>query len=649
VNDDVVIGFLRARGRAQPPADLVSRVMAGVDEAPVQRSRFAAFMPAAAAAGAIAIVAILAVLISQGIEVGPQPTPTTDAVPSPASADELRAAVESGLDALREAPGVEGVSTASVLGELSGATWFTWRPNGDQVVVARTDVDVAQTAWWMQPGGQPPARGENVTTMIHVLIGDRAYVSEADAWVEQSRADVPGVAALATGLLDGDPTLVGGFLGIGAADVTVRRTADGGAVWSVSAPDRGGVATAEWTIGPDGSLASYSSEVIGATPTPEDSSFVTSQRMDFTPISDAGQIEPPDTQAPPDPASLGLPDGFPLGTDASSAVDYAAYVEAALDALEAYHWNTAAIDWEAARAAALDGLPDDPTAGQAHQRIQAAIGTFDAFNTVFVRPEDVPPAGEGPAQDRPAPTGERRGDVGYLHLPASNAGGPEDVLAYLQDGWAAMQSIESSVPACGWIVDVRETAFGAYPPLFGVVGGLLGEGRVITYDSALGDWWVDVSDDGTLLIGGEERTADVLDSPAVASATAEDERENAEFAAMLASAAPHLPADPDAPVVVLTASTTTAAGEQLVVGFRGRPNTRVIGGVTAGNPHGQMSLEMVDGARLRFPVSTVVDRDGNVYDGNLEPDEHVVVGGSQGPDPATEAATEWLESTDACS
>jgi hypothetical protein len=38
--------------------------------------------------------------------------------------------------------------------------------------------------------------------------------------------------------------------------------------------------------------------------------------------------------------------------------------------MEAYHWNTAVIDWDAARAAALDGLPEDPTAGQAWQRIE---------------------------------------------------------------------------------------------------------------------------------------------------------------------------------------------------------------------------------------------------------------------------------------
>ena len=63
-----------------------------------------------------------------------------------------------------------------------------------------------------------------------------------------------------------------------------------------------------------------------------------------------------------------------------------------------------------------------------------------------------------------------------------------------------------------------------------------------------------------------------------------------------------------------------------------------------------MSLEMVDGARLRLPVSTVVDRDGATYESNLVPDENVaVLAGPDGDDPAIDAAVEWLEGQPGCS
>ena len=96
--------------------------------------------------------------------------------------------------------------TSSVLDELSSATWFSWRPSGDQIVITRTDVDVAETGWWLDPDGQPPARGENVTTSIHVLVGDESYVADADAdaWVAGSRDDAPPVVTIPTGILDGE-------------------------------------------------------------------------------------------------------------------------------------------------------------------------------------------------------------------------------------------------------------------------------------------------------------------------------------------------------------------------------------------------------------------------------------------------------------
>jgi len=55
MNDDQIVEYLRSRGRGEPPLDLVSSVMDAVDRAPQRRSWFAAFVPALAAAGAVAV------------------------------------------------------------------------------------------------------------------------------------------------------------------------------------------------------------------------------------------------------------------------------------------------------------------------------------------------------------------------------------------------------------------------------------------------------------------------------------------------------------------------------------------------------------------------------------------------------------------
>ena len=63
MNDEQVIEYLRARGRAEPEPALVARIIAAVDEAPVVRSPFAIILPAAALVGAVALIVALAVFI----------------------------------------------------------------------------------------------------------------------------------------------------------------------------------------------------------------------------------------------------------------------------------------------------------------------------------------------------------------------------------------------------------------------------------------------------------------------------------------------------------------------------------------------------------------------------------------------------------
>ena len=651
MSERVVIDYLRTRGQVEPPPGFVRSVVAAIDEAPAARSWFSAFLPAAAVAGAAAVIALMALLLGQAPNVGPGPSQSTASSPAGASAtlDDLREAVTEALEVLRSHGGVEGVGTNYVFDEVGGASWFTWRSNGDQVVVNRSDLDVTESGWWLNSDAEPPARGERVETTIQVITGGGYYftrgaVTGTDQWIsglQDGSPDILGIPFPAA--LDGrvDPWQ-GAFVLTLEGDATLRPLSGGGEEWTLMRSVGEGSLVQRFVIGPQGELRSVSHELVDAVLTPDDRA-ITSARVELTVLEDPEPIPSPDTDSPPDPTVFGMPD-LPLPARVPEAdIDYREYVEAALDALEAYHWNAQNVDWAAARSAALDALPDEPTSGQAHQRIIAAIQTFDTFNTVFVRPGDVPPSGVS-HQPLDLPAGDRIGEIALITLPASAGSDPEPLQQYLEAARSQMAAADAPDPACGWIVDARAAAGGASGPLFAAVGGLLGEGRAITFDSAVSDWWVDVDASGSVSFGSEAVTSEVLDSPMFAAATADAEREQAAWEAAIARERPYRPAAGNLPVVVLTSTATFSAGEQLVVAFQGRSDTRTIGGVTAGSPQSLLALRMADGAVLRMPTATPVDRDGTRYSGNIFPDESAPAG-----EAALDAAVEWLEGRAGCS
>ena len=650
MSERVVIDYLRTRGRVEPPTGFVRSVMGAIDDAPPTRSWFSALLPAAAVAGVMVAIALTALLLGQDPNVGPVPSQSAAPSPSATSAtlEELEAAVTAATEVLRSHEGVEGIGTSYVFDEVGAASWFTWRANGDQVVVNRSDLDVTESGWWLATEAEPPSRGVRIQTTIQVIAGDgyfftRGEVSGDDAWVAGLRDGSPDILGIPfPAALDGrvDPWQ-GEFVLTLDGEVSVARPADGGEVWTLTRPVREGSLVQTFEIGPDGALRSISHELVGVNLTPDERP-ITSAHVQLTVLDAPEPILPPDTDSPPDPAAFGMPDLSLAPGPSESRLDYREYVEVALDALETYHWNARDVDWAAARSAALDGLPDEPTAGQAHQRIVAAIQTFDTFNTVFVRPGDVPPtdATVGPTD---LPEGDRAGEFAIITLPAWNGSDPEALQQYLEAAREQMAAADAPAPACGWIVDARAAAGGASGPLLAAVGGLLGEGRAITFDSEVSDWWADVDASGTVSFGSEAVTSEVLDSPMFAAATAEAEREQVAWDAAIARERPYLPAAADLPVVVLTSSATSSAGEQLVVAFQGRPDTRTIGGVTGGSPQSLIALHMVDGAVLRMPTATPIDRAGTRYSGNIFPDESAPAG-----DAAVDAAVEWLETRSGC-
>ena len=649
MSDERVIAYLRQRGTATPPHDLVANVMAAVDTAPTQPSRFIAFVPAFVAVGIAAAIAVLALFVGPARDIGPAPSASVQAT-QPRTVEELEAAVTAAVDVLRTSSGVEGIGTNWVLDEVGAVSWFSWRPNGDQVVVNRTDLDVTETGWWRDATSGPPGRGTNVSTTIQVAIDDHYYISEGDVddadhwgWAQGRRSDNPEILGVPfPAALDGtlNPWR---FAPARGGEASVVTLADGGQLWTSTSPLRDGVVVQEFDIGPDGALRSVSYELAGVAPSLEDPPF-TSAIVEVGPLEDAAPIPEPGTNVPPDPAAFGMPD-LPLG-DADAPIDYVAYIEDVLAYMEAYHWNSAEIDWSAARTAALDGLPANPDASQAYQRIQNAIQSFDGFGTVFVRPEDVPPT-EAPSVGGATepPFSGRIGNLGYVVVPSPPTSGADELAEYLLGGHEVMAAVEEESPACGWIVDLRDHSGGAWGPPLAVLGGLLGEGRTLTFASGPAEWWLEVDADGKVTSAGFDDSDVLVESPYFDTDSGGDQEITDAFAAQ-PSYVPELDA---APVAVLIGNGTVTGGEQTAVAFIGRPSTRLFGGPTGASPIVAPNVRMADGAVLRVPTWVPVDRDGNGHPTSILPDETVGDTRATGTDAVLDSARAWLEDQASCS
>jgi C-terminal processing protease CtpA/Prc len=225
-----------------------------------------------------------------------------------------------------------------------------------------------------------------------------------------------------------------------------------------------------------------------------------------------------------------------------------------------------------------------------------------------------------------APSGNRLpGDIGYIAL--YFVAGPPDRLA--EYGTAAREVIATvnTSPTCGWVVDLRLDRGGAYSPMVGGVGPILGDGTFLGWRWRDGrQTWV-TYDDGRIL---------------------DDGRDIAPFLAELPEVALHRP---DPPVAVLTGPLTTSSGEATTLGFVGRPHTRLFGQTTGGFTTGDFTFMLFDGTQLYLAGVAMTDRTGTTHMGGITPDELVAIDwttyGTK-HDPVVNAATAWLSEQPSC-
>jgi hypothetical protein len=314
MNDEPIVEYLRSRGAVEVPGGFMASVMDAIQDAPAAPNRFEPYLPAFVAVGAT-VVLVAAGLVFGQRALGPAPSPSERG--SVATVDEVRSAVSAAVSVLRSAEGVEGTGTYHVFDELGSASWFSWRPSGDQVVVNRSDVDVTETGWWRDPASEPPARGLSIQTSIQVLVGRNYYFTRGDVapdeWVSGIRRGSPAVLGIPfPAALDGrmDPWQ-GEFAWALDGEASIMRLPDGAERWTVTSPVRDGSLVQEFYVGPDGALRSMSQELVGTEPTLDERPF-TSGFIELTILEDPQPIPEPGTDTPPDPGVFGLPDEFPL-------------------------------------------------------------------------------------------------------------------------------------------------------------------------------------------------------------------------------------------------------------------------------------------------------------------------------------------------
>ncbi|MCU0353550.1 MAG: S41 family peptidase [Cytophagales bacterium] len=187
---------------------------------------------------------------------------------------------------------------------------------------------------------------------------------------------------------------------------------------------------------------------------------------------------------------------------------------------------------------------------------------------------------------------KRFGDYGYIAIP-SVGGDDSDIRQFVQ---AFRDSIcrVFKPDVKGWIVDVRANGGGNLFPMMAVLEFLLPDGVFGTVRGA----------DNELISQWSLQNGDAYQN-------GKPETTNGRSC---------LKKDLSAPVVLLTSPVTVSSGEMVVMAFRGRKNTVVIGDTTGGLVTSNDWMDLSENTVLNISNGYVADRFGNLYKTALVPD-----------------------------
>ena len=319
-------------------------------------------------------------------------------------------------------------------------------------------------------------------------------------------------------------------------------------------------------------------------------------------------------------------DELTIYTDMSDEAEE--YLQAALDIMEYNSINRYKIEWASFREETFRIALSARSTADTYNAIRSALERLGDNHSFFMEPENGPlpkisiPGMPGkvkfynPASDV---LGLRiTENIGFIRIPGFMYSGNAAIVFANSIQEAIRENDGENIKA--WIVDLRQNSGGNMWPMLAGAGPILGEGLAgmfVDPDNNITKWYYE---DGKALY--EE-------NPVV---TVENYYE-------LMNDNPR--------VAVLTNRWTASSGEAMVIAFRGREKTKSFGENTYGVSTANRSFVLSDGALLVLTVSTMADREGNLYGYKVEPD--VQVKGDFRTDPTNndnvvEAAVEYLES-----
>jgi carboxyl-terminal processing protease len=326
-----------------------------------------------------------------------------------------------------------------------------------------------------------------------------------------------------------------------------------------------------------------------------------------------------------------------------------AYLNRALDQMQANALRRNTVNWPQVRAAALSRAAGADSTVGTYDAIRFALASLgDHHSSLHLTPElealeaqykanhptDVTPAPSrenfSPYVGRYEPEGqlERRGDkvFGFVVLTKCFPENDREFVAFETRVQKILAELDQSHPA-GWIVDLRGNVGGNMWPMLGGIGPLLGEG----------------DDLGEFFNVKEHATWQYRNGVA-----AELDDGKAEPYPAVEGRPYRIQGTPNA--AVLIDRSTGSSGEAIAVAFRGRPHTRFFGEHTQGSSTVNQGITLSDGAQLWLTVGVQADRNGKQYTEGLAPDEALPSASTALPpaqDPVVQAALNWLSSAPA--
>lgn len=327
----------------------------------------------------------------------------------------------------------------------------------------------------------------------------------------------------------------------------------------------------------------------------------------------------------------------------------AAFLNSALDIIQAHALNSESVDWSALRRQAFERAAGSFNPIDTYPAIYWALAQMNDPGSKIRLPAGLYPdqisllqqaekqaAATAPPEHTPLPptpfTARRlpEGHIdavlgrkfAHLSLPTCTAVGNDGLMLYAADVRRIVATLSAQKPE-GWIVDLRGNTGGNMWPMLDGVGPILGNGVVGAFVMASGkriSWFYSDGKAGTRNTAGIESVS--LNLPPAT--------ENA---------------GPPPPVAVLVDSSTAKSAEAVAIAFHGRPDTRFFGQPTAGMSTAIQGFPLSDGAEIYLTTAIDADRNGKVFPRGLTPDQvfpPVESMPQESDDAALNAAEEWL-------